>query len=152
MLFDLDTTQGEWFNFFSSHMNPTTGEIVYDEPMADARVRIRSIAPFLEERMAKRKKVVENVFNPKTRGMERMSYVPDLSPEDAQAEREDMYDYAIMDIENFKNSKTGEVIECTRENKLALMKVPVFDRFVARCFQIIGSSGVKGKEEAEKNS
>ena len=74
------------------------------------------------------------------------AYVPELSLEEGKAERDDAWDYAITGIENFKDSK-GKIITCTRENKLALMKVPVFDRLVARCLQILASSGVKEKEE-----
>jgi len=152
MFLDLDASSGEWFNFFSSHIDPVTGEPVYEEPVKDARVQIRSIAPFIEERMAKRKKAFEHVYNPKTRSMERMGFFPDLSPEEQKAERDDLWDYAIVALENFKDAKTGKVITCTRENKLALMKLPVFDRFVARCQQLISSAGVKEKEEAVKNS
>ena len=151
MFFDLNSSQGEWFPFFSSHIDPVTGEPVYEEPEKDAKVQIRSIGPFIEERMAKRKKSVEHIYNPKTRAMERNTFFPDQTPEENKAERDDLWDYAITGIENFKDSKTGALITCTRENKLKLMKVPVFDRFVARCQQLLASSGVKVKEDAEKN-
>ena len=65
MFLDLDASSGEWFNFFSSHIDQVTGEPVYEEPVKDARVQIRSIAPFIEERMAKRKKAIEHVYNPR---------------------------------------------------------------------------------------
>lgn len=153
MLFDLEAgTQGEWFPFFGSHFDQNTGEVVYEDPVGDARVQVRSMAPFFEERLPRRKKVTENIYNPKTRGMERISYYADLSPEDARIEREEAWDYAITGLENFKDSKTGKPIACTRENKLKLMKVPVFDRFVARCQQLLAEAGVKTKEENEKNS
>ncbi len=151
MFFDLDSTQGEWFQFFGSHIDLNTGEVVYEEPTSDARVQIRSMAPFLEERLAKLKKSIEHVYNPKSRAMERLSYYPDQNPEEARAEREDAWDYIITGIENFKDSKTGEEIACTRENKIKLMKNPVFDRFVARCLQIIANSGAKVQEDTEKN-
>jgi hypothetical protein len=151
MFFDLDSSQGEWFPFFSSHIDPVTGEPIYDEPEKDAKVQIRSIGPFIEERMAKRKKIAEHVYNPKTRAMERNTYYADQTPDELRAERDDLWDYAITGIENFKDSKSGELITCTRENKLKLMKVPVFDRFVARCQQLLASSGVKTKEDEEKN-
>lgn len=151
MFFDVESAQGEWFAFFGSHIDPVTGDPVYEAPVPDAKVQIRSIAPFVEERFAKRKKIFENVYNPKTRGMERISYYAEQTAEEAKAERDDLWDYAIMDFEGFKDSKTGEVIACTRENKLKLMKVPVFDRFVARCQQLLSSAGIKDKEEAEKN-
>lgn len=151
MFIEIDSTQGEWFPFFSSHIDPITGEPIYEDPTPDARVQIRSIGPFIEERMAKRKKIAEHVYNPKTRAMERISYFAEQTSDELRAERDDLWDYAITGIENFKDSKTGELIICTRENKLKLMKVPVFDRFVARCQQLLASSGVKEKEESEKN-
>ena len=152
MLFNLEQAQGEWFQFFESRVDPNTGDTVYDKPKGDARVQLRSIVPHIESVMEKRKREVERVLNPKTRAMERISYYPELSISEAKKEREDTWDYAIMGLENFKDSGTGKVIDCTRANKIKLMKVPVFDRFVARCLQIISESGVKEKEASEKNS
>lgn len=153
MFFDLEAnSQGEWFQFFSSRIDPASGDVIYDPPSGDARVKIRSVRPFFEERMAGRKLQHETVYNPKTRAMERISYSPPLSPEEAKEQREDSFDYAIVDFQNFKDSKTGAMIACTRENKLKLMRLPVFDRFVARCQELLDASGIKDKEEAEKNS
>jgi len=149
--FNLDLTEGEWFQFFGSHVVPLSGEVTYEEPASDARVQVRSIAPFIEERIAKRKKSIEHVFNPKTRAMERIPYYPELSPEEEKKERDDLWDYAIVAFENFKNKKTGEIISCTRENKLVLMKIPVFDRFIGRCIQLLADSETKIKEDSEKN-
>jgi peptide methionine sulfoxide reductase MsrB len=151
MLFDLSTNEGEWFPFQNSRIDSSTGEPVFDDPVTDAKVQIRSMTPFFEERIAKRKRQTEHVMNPKTRQMERISFYADLSIEDARAERDDAFDYAITGIEGFKDAKTQKMIDCTRENKLSLMRVPVFDRFFARCQQLIASSGVKQAEEAEKN-
>jgi hypothetical protein len=148
---DLDQNEGEWFQFFTSHIDPNNGEVIYDPPDSDARVQVRSILPFVEERLLKRKRNVEHVLNPKTRTMERVSFNPDLSPEEEKKEREDLWDYAIVGFENFKDRKTAEVIECTRENKLKLMKVPVFDRFIARCLQMISDSQTRAKQESQKN-
>mgnify|MGYP001389393951 FL=1 len=150
MIFDLDLSQGEWFRFFESRINEK-GELVYDDPKPDAgRVCIRSIAPFLEQIQAKRKKKFEWVLNTATRSMERIGYFEEQSIEDQRKERDDLWDYAITDMEDFYDVK-GALILCTRENRLKLMAHPVFDRFVARCLQIISASGVKTKEEAEKN-
>ena len=126
--------------------SPSTGEPVFDDPVSDARVQIRSMTPFFEERIAKRKRQTEHVMNPKTRQMERITYYAELSIEEAKAERDDAYDFAITGIEGFKDAKTGQIITCTRANKLALMKVPVFDRFFAKCQQVLASSGVKEQE------
>lgn len=150
MLFDLNQNEGEWFPFQNSKIDPLTGEPVFDDPVTDAKVQIRSMTPFFEERIAKRKREVERILNPKTRQMERISFYAELSVEEAKAERDDAFDFAITGIEGFKDAKTGKMIDGSRENKLALMKVPVFDRFFARCQQLLSSSGVK--EQVEKNS
>lgn len=150
MLFDIDQTEGERFQFFGSTIDPQTGETIYDEPAGDAYVTLRPMQPFFEERLAKRKKSVEHVLNQKTRQMERISYYPELSIDDAKKERDEVWDYAITNIENFKD-KYGKVIECTKDNKIKLIKVPVFERFCSRCLQIMSSAGVVEKEAEEKN-
>ena len=150
MLFNLDQNEGEWFPFQNSKIDSLTGEPVFDDPVTDAKVQIRSMVPFFEERIAKRKRQVEHVMNPKTRQMERVSFYAELSVEEAKVERDDAFDFAITGIEGFKDAKTGKLILCARASKLALMKVPVFDRFFARCQQLLSSSGVK--EQVEKNS
>ena len=147
MLFDLDESQGEWFYFFNSRLDPITGEAIYDDPVTDARVRVRSIAPFFEERMAKRKREAQFVLNPQTRSMERVTYIKELTPDEANKQLDDAWDYAITDFEGFKDAKTKKELKCDRETKLKLMKNPVFDRFVARCFQVLASSGIKETEE-----
>ena len=152
MLFELESGTGEWFPFFGSHFDPITGDVIYEDAVSDAKVQVRSMTPFFEECIAKRKREVEHVYNPKTRAMERITFFKELSIDESRAERDEAWDYAITGIEGFKDSKTGKVIECTRENKLALMKNPVFDRFIARCQQLIASSGVKEAKELEKNS
>jgi hypothetical protein len=151
MFFELESGQGEWFPFFGSHFDPITGDTIYEDAVSDAKVQVRSMTPFFEEKIAKRKREVEHVYNPKTRQMERITFFKELSVEESKAERDEAWDYAITGIEGFKDSKTGKIIECTRENKLALMKNPVFDRFIARCQQLIASSGVKEAKELEKN-
>jgi len=151
MFLDLEIEQGEWFEFFSSHINPDTGDIVYEDPDSGARVQIRSMMPFLEERMAKRKREVEHVVHPKTRAYERIAFYPDLTPEQIQSEKDDTWDYVITGWENFKDKKTKQLLVCNRENKLRFMRLPVFDRFVARCLQIIDGSKAVTKEEVEKN-
>ena len=150
MFFDLEATEGDWFPFFGSHIDLVTGDIQYDEPVADARVRVRPMAPFIEERLSQRKKSVEHVVNPKTRALERISFYPDMSPAEEKKERDDVWDYVITDLETFKD-KAGKIIECTRENKLKLMRVPVFERFISRVFEILANSGVSESEELEKN-
>lgn len=151
MLIDLEAAQGEWFFWFGSHIDPVTGEPVYEEPAEGARVKVRPIAPFIEERLAGRKREIQNVLNSKTRAMERISYYPDLPADQARAERDDLIDFTIVDFEGFKDSRTGEVIACTRENKLKLAALPIFDRFLGRCWQLLADSAGLAKENEEKN-
>ena len=151
-IFDLEKeAQGDWFPFFGSKFDAATGEIIYEKPEeGSAEFRIRSMMGFFEERRKNRKKEYRMVLNPSTRAMERVSYYEDLPFAEAQKENDDAWDYAITGM---KNAFTADDVpmECTRENKLKLMKVPVFDRFVARCQQLLASSGVKAKEDEEKN-
>lgn len=152
MIFDLDAAhQGDWFTFFNSFINEK-GEVVYEDPKPDAgRVCIRSLTPYFEQMQAKRKRKFEFALNPATRSMERVGYYDEPTPEQAKKERDDVWDYAITGIENFFDAK-GEPILCTQENKIRLMAVPVFDRFVARCLQTLSGAGVKAEEELRKNA
>lgn len=151
MLFDLDESPGEWFQFFTSRIDTSTGETVYDDPEGPGRACIRSLAPFFDERRGKREKAVEHVVNPKTHALERIVFLKELSPKEEAQERDDMWDYAITGFEGFKNAKTKEPLVCNRETKLKLMKVPMFSRFVARCLELLANTGVAEKEEEEKN-
>lgn len=152
MILDLEIQEeGEWFYYFGSSIDQTTGEIIYDDPVKDARVKIRSMAPFIEKKITERKKQKEHVLNPKTRSMERIEYYPDLSPKERITEREDTWDYIIQGLEGFKDKKTKKDITCTWENKLKLMKLPVFDRFIARCLQLLSDSGVQVGEAETVN-
>lgn len=153
-MFEIDLEElddGTWFKWQESHFDSKKGEFVFDPPTSDARVKIRGMTEFFQKRLADRKRVREIVLNPKTRQMEAVSYVKDMTPEQEKKEREDGYDHMIVDFENFKNKKTGEVIECNRENKIALMKAPSFDRFVARCLRILGGVEVEERRDEEKN-
>ena len=152
MLVDLEVQEeGEWFYYFGSHIDQTTGEIIYDDPVKEVRAKIRDIGPFIEQRLMDRKTQIEHILNTKTRAMDRNEYYPRLAGKDLIKEREDTWDYAIQGLEGFKDKKTKKDIECTRENKIKLMKIPVFDRFVARCLQLLSESGVQIGEAETKN-
>ena len=149
MIFDIDKqNEGEWFTYFKSRVNEK-GEIEYDEPEPNAgRVCVRSITPKLEELQASRKRKFEFVFNPATRSMERVGYYEELPPEEVRKRSDDVWDYSITAWEGLLNAK-GKPIECNRTNKLKLMAIPEFDRFIGRCLQMLGDA--KTKAEAEKN-
>ena len=137
-----DEHLGDWFPYFKSRVDPQTGDVVYDPPIDNGpRVRVRGLGPFYEARLAERKRRVEHVLNPKSGRMERISYLPELSFADAAKERDDSFDFAITGLEGFRDVKTKQELSCDRETKLKLMKIPEFDRFVARCLQIISEAG-----------
>lgn len=143
--------QGDWYAFFTSRVDPSSGEIEYDKPeKGAAEFRIRSMVPFWEERRKNRKREYKMVLNPATRSMERVRYYEDLSAEEEKKESEDAWDYVITGMKN-AFSAPGIVMECIRENKLKLIKMPVFMRFLNRVFSIMTEVGIKEKEEKEKN-
>ena len=150
MRFDLEKT-GEWFTFFESEID-SNGEVKYHPPAPDAgRVCFRlADAEVIEQIYQKtRKKVSEFVFNPKTRQMEKVkSY--EQTPEQERAEREMIWDYAIVDWENILDAK-GKEIPCTLENKMKLMNIPKFARFAGRCLQIISGAAEAEAAAEEKN-
>ena len=143
--------EGEWFQFFESDVDFETEKVIYHPPTTEGRVKVRSSTPFFQAQAAKRKRQGEFAYNPKTRQMEKIVSVVEQTPEERMAEREDLWDYCITGIENFKDSKSGKAINCTRENKLKLMKIPVFDRFVARCWELLTNSKAVEDDKLEKN-
>jgi len=148
---DLDEATGDWFEFFESRIDIRTGEISYDDPkLGTGRVCIRDMGPFLQERQRSRKKKYTFVRNPSTRAMERVEYYDQTAEEEAQ-EREDAIDYAITGLENFFDAK-GKPIKCTRENKIKLLAIPVFDRFLSRCFELQQNASRIQAKVTEKNS
>jgi len=151
MIFDIDKPEKQRFSFFTSTLNADTGKITYNDPVGDAWVELRSSQPFYEERLAKRKKVVERVYNPKSRGMDRDEYYPDMTIPEIKQERDEGWDYAITDFGGFKDA-SKQIIEVTRPNKLKMMANPVFERFYSRCMEIMQNSGITEEEEKVKNS
>jgi hypothetical protein len=144
--------EGDWFPFFTSRYDPTTGEIIYDEPVEGAaEFCFRSPAPFWEERRKHRKREYKMVVNPTTRQMERVGYYPDLPFAEEIKERDDSWDYIITGMRNARWTEDGPEMDCTRENKLDLLKNAAFLRFANRVLQIITDTGIKAKEDAEKN-
>lgn len=150
MIVDLKQ-EGERFEFFNSKLNPSTGDIEYDDPIKNGPwMVLRPPGPFYEDRLAKRKRKAEHVFNPKTRAMDRIPYYPDLPPEEEKAEREALWDYCIVDFGGFSD-KDGKEIEPTKQNKVAIKNVPMVDRFITRCFQLMANAEIVRQEEEAKN-
>jgi hypothetical protein len=153
MRFDVSgEVQGEWFSFFRSETKED-GTIAYLDPEADAgKVCLRIADSDMVEKIQTetRKKVSEMVRNPSTRAMERVVYF-DQTPAQEKREREMIWDHAIQDWKGILDTN-GKEIPCTLENKLKLMSIPQFARFVARCLQLITGANAQTTEGAEKNS
>jgi hypothetical protein len=152
-VFDLDAkeSEGDWFDFFESHIDLDSGEIIYDDPKpGTGKACFRSVVPFLEKCIEARKRKHQFVLNPKTRSMERVEYYEPLFMEEQKKQNEDMYDYAIVGLERFFDAQ-GNALECTRENKLKLSKVKVFDRYMARCMELQTNSKFERQKASEKN-
>lgn len=152
MRFDLsDEVQGEWFAFFRSEIKED-GTVEYLDPEADAgKVCLRIADADCIERIQSqtRKKQAEFVRNPSTRAMERVVYF-DQTPAQEKKERELIWDWAIQDWKGILNAD-GDPIPCTTENKLRLMNIPQFARFVGRCLQLITGANAKTSEAEVKN-
>jgi hypothetical protein len=152
MRFDLSgETQGEWFKFFDSEIKEN-GEIEYLAPTEDAgKVCIRLANPdFVESIQSQtKKKMAEFAFNPKTRSMERVVYF-EQTPAQEKKERELIWDFAIQDWQGVLD-KEGNEIPCTLENKLRLMSIPRFARFIGRCIQLISGANAEAEDISVKN-
>lgn len=150
-IIDFDMAEsGTWFDFFTSRVKDD-GSIEYDKPLPGAgRMCIRSSASFIEDQVQKRERCHEMVVNPKTRQMERISYHKELTPEEIKRSNADLWDHVIMDYNAFFD-KNGKPIPVTRENKIKLMNIPVFDRFVGKCLKDLNDQTVRHAEELSKN-
>ena len=153
MQFDLSQGgQGEWFTFFESVIEKD-GKIKYLDPVEGAgKVCLRVADAEIIEKIntQTREKKAEWIFNPGTQEMERKTYF-DQTPEQSRKEREMIWDYAIVDWKDFID-KDGNVISCTLENKMKLMRIAVFMRFVNHCIQLINESLLNAEERISKNS
>jgi hypothetical protein len=151
-VFEQQKEKGDWFPFFGSKIDLETGEILYDPPEEGAaEFCFRSPAPFWQERQRGRGKEHKMVLNPSTRQMERVGYFPDLPPDEEQAERDDSWDYCITGMKGARWTADGPEMECTKENKLKLLKNSAFLRYANRVLQLILETGAKHKNAAEKN-
>ena len=150
IIFDLDEATGDWFDFFESRIDIKTGDVTYDDPKpGTGRICLRDMGVFMRERRRNRVKKTKFVQNTGTRAMEQIELLQ-TAEEEAQ-ERDDGFDYAITGFEDFFDAK-GKPIKCTRENKLKLLAIPVFDRFVARCFEMQQNASKIQAQVTEKNS
>lgn len=153
MKFDLtQNSTGEWFPFFGSETK-ADGTVNYLPPEKDAgKVQIRLADTETVERIQKetRSKVKEWLWHPKTHQPYR-GEAWEQSPEQQKKEREMIWDHAIQSWEGILD-KDGNAIPCTTENKVKLMSIPMFARFVGRCLELLNLSEAERKAALEKNS
>ena len=150
-MFNLEESQGDWFDFFESHFDLDTKEIVYNESKPDTgSVCFRPARTFILNRIYKKEIDFKFVLNPKTRDMQRVEFDKKLTPEEYRKEADDLIDYTIVGFKKLFDME-GNAIECTRENKIKLAKVPVFDRFMARCMELQMNANIQRAETSEKN-
>jgi hypothetical protein len=147
-----DSEEGVKFLFFTSWIDPATGETHFNEPESDAYAIIRPMTPYFEAADKGRKKVSQLVHDPKTRSMKMSEpQYPPLSKAEEDRRIEDAWDYAIMEIGGFRNKRTGEMYPSDRETKLKMIKKPIIITWLNRCFELMGNAGIEVKKAAEGN-
>jgi len=149
MIINLQTQEkGVWFPFFYSRVDSSTMDIIYDDPIEGApRMKIRAPGSFFRDRNKNRKKESQMVLNKKTRAMEKVVSLKELTPEEQKQENDDFADYVIEDIDKeFKID--GEFIKCDRATKIKLMEIPIVAMYVYRCIEILQERGaIEEKKE-----
>lgn len=152
MRFDVDKIHtGSWFTFFKSEVDDD-GNIKYFDPEKNAgKVQIRVVDPETLEKIQEttREEAAEFRNNKKTRQLERVVFFKQTNDQ-KKAEREAIWDHVIVSWEGILDSK-GNEIPCTLENKMKLMAIPLFARFVARCLELIGVNEIEEKKAKTKN-
>lgn len=151
IFFDIEDRPGTWFPFQTSTVKPD-GEVEFDSPEPDAPefcIRQADADFFKALHKKTRKKVVEQVWDPKTRRPHRQEYF-DQTAEQQEQEIEAIWDHTITDWKGVVD-KSGKPIPCTKENKIKLLdRVPAIHRFYQNCLKTLGEeSGLIRKEEDE---
>lgn len=151
--FNIEANDGVWFPFFTSAIDPVTGDTKYDDPLPDAaEFRIRTTKKFYDDRILKRKRESQMVINPKTRQMEKVTSFKEQTVEEILEERADAIDYAITGIKNAFWDKERKVpVQCNKADKNKLNDISVFSRFLTRVWQIIEEQEVANLKVQEKN-
>lgn len=152
MKIDLNqSSKGAWFPYFGSNAD-AEGAITYEAP-ADEKEKVFINPPLSAEALEKihaktRTRKSQFVYNPKTQKMDHVAYF-DQTPEQARQEFEMIFCEIIGDFE--LTDANGDKIPCTPENKIKLMRVPEFARFVTRCIQLLDMTEAERKAALEKN-
>lgn len=149
-VFNLEAVKsGTWFQFRESTVDPATKEPVFKEAVKGAgEILLRSVTPFIRKQIMSADVQTKPVVNQFTRRMEFAAV--ERTAEQKQKDSDDMWDYAIVDWKGFLDGK-GKPIPCTRENKLAMMDVDRFVRFVNYALGAIDQYTEAKEKEEQKN-
>ena len=152
MFFNLDAVDsGVWYPFQDSILQDDGTPVFMDPEENAGKVCVRNADSAFYDALYKktRKKVVEQVLNPTTRIMERQvrhELIPGKEVEDNAA----LWDHMIVDWDERICSAPGKPIPCNKVNKVKMMKVKAFDRFIWKCMRSNSESqGIVRKAETE---
>ena len=146
------TQEGDWFPWCESSVDIPTGTSAFEEPKDGAvEFLMSSPVPYWEERAKARKKESTFVLNPSTRRMEKVTSDVPLTPEQEREEADGMWKRCVGGSRKPVEGKV-EIIPLSDEDKLTLSKVPKFQRWAKRVFDILSGEVAREKEEAVKNS
>jgi hypothetical protein len=151
--FDLfDPSEGIYFPYQKSTVDEETGEIKWGETIEGSKFLIRSIAPFIEDKLKQSdsNRVREFVHNKSTNKMELIEYTPEKTFSEQAEDTNQMYIWAIVSWEGIGSS--GQLLEVTDENKIRLSKNLEFQRFFDKCQKELKKESSVWKKESEKNS
>lgn len=152
MRFDIEkVSTGAWFGFFRSDVDDD-GNVKYLDPEKDAgKVQVRVIDPETLESIQGKTRIEHEEFkhNKKTRELQRVVWNTQTERQ-KKAEREAIWDHAIVSWQGMLDAK-GNEIPCTLENKMKMMTIAVFARFITRCLELIGAYEVEEKKVKAKN-
>jgi len=152
MLIDLNAiTDGEWFPFRMSTINPDTGETIWGEESLEVKVKIRSWKKFFEDSFTNRERVVEWKVHPKSKQNQKHENLKEFTPEETIQQKQDAVDYAVLEWKGFKDKKTKKIIECNKDTKNAMMGLDFFDRFFVECQTTIDSKKIEEEKAHVKN-
>jgi hypothetical protein len=156
MPFDIQKIgEGEWFPFIDSKINMETGEIEWlpIDLESDERVCFRIINSdrFREiQEKYRGKKINIPVLNTLSKAMEIITTY-EQTPAQEKAERMEFWNEAITDW-NIKDSRDGNPISCTGENKYKLiMGNQRFLRYANKCLGLLSRRSEDIKKKSEKN-
>jgi len=156
MKFELDkSNQGEWFTYFDVKTDDDGENKRYIFSKDGDQFCIRKPAQELFDKVDTecRTKKVEQVFNKKTKQMERQVNWVDQTPEQKAKQLELTADWTFVDW-NVKDDK-GDKIPLTLENKVKMMKLQTsevdMNAFVVECWKLKSEADAREKEDLTKN-